>query len=160
MAQSIKATVSGLYAACVTVYTGQTGADGSPVLVTYGPPSTYQPEVIVAVGMATRQPVTRPTAGTNRSREKAAEVDVVISVFVPGGDVAARTAVEKCDDLAELLEAHFRTSPNETLGGGCREAFVSRVEGPIPDVVVSPDSGAVTGRVAESTVTVTAFIRQ
>lgn len=159
MAQSIKATVAGLKAACDTIYDGQTGPDGAPVLVSYGPPGTYAPSAIVAVAMNVRQPIDRPTAGTNRSREKEAEIDVFISVWSGGTEAVQPIVIEAVDDLSELLEAHFRTAGQETLGGGCREAWVSRVEGPNPDVTYDAN-GAITGRVAESTVTVTARIRQ
>lgn len=160
MSQSIKGTRAALYAACRdTIYAGQTDGRGAPVLVTYGRPGTYQADYIIAVGMHTRQPVTRPTMGTGRSREKLAEIDVVVSVFVPGTEVAQQTASEACDDLAELLDAYFRTSPNETLGGACLEAWVSNIDGPAPDLVTNPETKAVMGRVAESVVTVTARIR-
>lgn len=159
MAQSIKASVAGLLAACQSIYTGQTGPDGAPVLVTYGPPGTYAPSAIVAVAMAVRQPVSRPTAGTVRSREKEADIDVVISVWISGTETVQQAAAEKADDLSELLESYFRTAGNETLAGGCREAWVSSISGPNPDTTYDVN-GVVTGRVAESTVTVTARIRQ
>lgn len=160
MAQSIKASVAALYAACQTLYAAQTGPDGSPVLVTYGPPGSYQPEAIVAVAMAVREPITQPTASTNRSREKAAEIDVIISVEVHGGDAVAQIAAEKAYDLSELLESYFRTGPNETLGGACRNSFVSRIDFPNLSVTYDPDSGNAVGRNADLTVTVVAQIRQ
>lgn len=159
MSQSTKAVRASLYAACTnTIYAGQVDGGGAPVLVTYGPPGSYQANYIVAI-MGSRQPVTRPTMGTGRSREKMAEVDVVVSVFVPGTEVAQQTASEACDDLVDLLDSYFRTSPNETLGGACVEAWVSNVDGPTPDLVTNPETKAVMGRVAESIVTVTARIR-
>lgn len=160
MAQSIKGTVAALYAACQTLYAGQTGPDGSPVLVTYGPPGSYQPEAIVAVAMAVREPITQPTASTNRSREKPAEIDVVISVAVNGGDAVAQIAAEKAYDLSEILESYFRTSPNETLGGACRNSLVTRIDFPSLSVIYDPDSGAAVGRNADLNVVVTAYIRQ
>lgn len=160
MAQSIKAARQGLLAACQSIYNGQTGLDGSPVLVTLGPPGTNAPSAVVIVAAETRQPVDRPTAGTGRSREKEAEFDVVINVWTGGTETAQQAAIEKADDLSEMLEAYFRTQGQETLGGGCREAWVSGIAGPTPDLTIDPASGAVSGRQAESVVTVTARIRQ
>jgi hypothetical protein len=159
MAQSIKATIQGLLAACQSIYTGQTGPDGAPVLVTFGPTGTYAPSAVVVVASEVRQPVARPTAGTNRSREKEVEIDLIINAWAGGTESVQQIVVEKVDDLTELLEAYFRTSPNETLNGGCREAWVSSIAGPNPSPTAD-DDGVVTGRQAESTVTVTARIRQ
>lgn len=159
MAQSIKAARQGLLAGCQSIYTGQTGLDGSPVLVTLGPTGTYAPSALVIVATDTRQPVSRPTAGTNRSREKEVEFDVVINVWSGGTEAVQQAVMEKVDDLSELLEAYFRTKPNEELGGGCREAWVSLITGPTP-TPTADDTGVISGRQAESIVTVTARIRQ
>jgi hypothetical protein len=160
MTQSIKATIAGLYAACQTIYASSVDAFGAPVAVAYGPPGVYQPGVIVAVGLTIRQPVTRPTMGSNRSREKTAEIDTVISVYIPGDETQQQAASELASDLSELLEAHFRAAGMETLGGGCRDAWVSSITGPDPSVAVDAKSGDAAGRLATSTVTVTAAIRQ
>jgi len=159
MTQSIKGCIAGIYTVCQTLYASSTDTSGSPVLVSYGPPGNYQPGAIVAVGMNVRQPIGRPTIGTNRSREKTAEIDIIVSVFVPGAEVAQQVATEACADLAELLDGYFRVAPQETLSGACREAWLSDISGPIPTVAVDPESGAVTGRVAEATATITARIR-
>lgn len=159
MTQSIKATRAALFAACQAIYTGVLDSSAAPVLVTYGKPGAYQSNNIVAVGMANRRPIARPTMGTGRSREATAEIEVWISVFVPGTEVAQQTASEACDDLVDLLEAYFRASPQEALSGACREAWVSNVDGPNPDVVTNPETKAVMGRVADAVVTVTASIR-
>jgi len=158
VSQSLKATRAGLLAACRTIYAASVDSSGAPVAVTDGPPGSLQPQIIVAVGMATRQPITRPTMGTGRSRDTEAQIDVIVSVFVPGAEVAQTTANDACDDLTDLLQAYFRVSGNESLGGGCRDAWVSNIEGPRPDVIPN-ESGGVAGRVAESVVTVTARIR-
>lgn len=156
MSQSIKGARSALYDVAVALYGAQVDTSGRKVLVSYGKPGSYQPDFIVAL-MNTRQPITRPTMGTNRSREKEAEIDFLFSCYVPGAEVAQQVATEACDDLIELLDAHFRTAPNETLDGACREAWVSNVEGPVPDVIT--DKTRVTGKVAEAIVTVTVRIR-
>lgn len=160
MAQSIKAARQGLLAACQSVFGSSVGLDGAPALVTLGPPGVNAPSALVVVAIATRQPVERPTMGPGRSREKAVEFDVLINVWAGGTESGQQAAIEKVDDLSELLEAYFRTAGNETLGGGCRDSWVSNVVGPVPDLTVDPASGAVSGRQAESTVTVTARIRQ
>lgn len=164
MVQSIQGTLTALHAVCRdTIFANQTGADGAKVLVSMGDPGQYQAATIVAVGVDIRLPITRPTAGTGRSREQAAEIDVVISVYVPGGEEAQATANNAALTLQGLLETHFRTKPNEELGGACREAFPSNAH-LVPSVAfqtfddpqVAP---VVTGRIAENTVTVTAHIR-
>jgi hypothetical protein len=159
MTQSIKGARDGLFTVCQALYAAATDSNVAPVLVTYGPPGAYQANNIVAVGMATRRPITRPTMGTTRSRNTDAEIEVWISVFVPGAETAQQTATDACEDLIDLLEARFRTSPNETLGDTCREAWVSDVDGPNPAVVTNPETKAVTGRTADAIVTVTASIR-
>lgn len=157
MAQTIKGVLSGLTAACQSLYANQTGPDGLAVVVSYGPSGSYQPGALVMVGMDVRQPITRPTMGTGRSREKAVEVDVVISAYGAGDESVQQPVTEKAIDLAELLDAYFRTSPQETLSGACREAFLSNIAGPIPGAIT--DGEGVMGRVAELTATVTAYIR-
>jgi hypothetical protein len=158
MTQSAKASVAGLYTICQSIYAGQSGLDGSPVLVVYGPPGSNQPEAIVGVGMSTRQPITRPTMGTNRSRETLAEIDVVISVWQSGAELVQQYASEKCFDLVDLLQSYFRTVGQETLSGGCMDAWVSNVDGPNPTVTYDA-GGNPAGRSADATVTVTARIR-
>lgn len=160
MAQSIKATHQGLLAACQSICAGLTGLDGAPVLVSLGPTGTYAPSAIVVVAADTRQPVTRPTAGTNRSREKEVEIDVAINVWAGGTETVQQTCIELVDDITELLEAYFRVGGQETLGDGCREAWVSSIAGPVGDTTVDPLTNAITGRQAESIITVTARIRQ
>lgn len=160
MTQSIKGVRAALFAACQTLYGSSRDSVGGEVLVSYGFPGSYQPQTIVAVGLTSRQPVTRPTLGTNRSRDKVAQVDVTISVYRAGAaENVQQAATEDCDDLVLLLEAYFRTSPNEALGGACRDAWVSEIDGPNLDPATQLDSGAVTGYTAEAVVTVTANIR-
>lgn len=148
-----------MFVAYPTVLASVTDSDGAPVHVSYGPPGVYQPGICVGI-MATRQPIQRPTMSPQRRREKgAAEIDLILSVFVPGADVAAQVAAEQCDDLAELIDAYHRTSPNETLGGACRDSWLSNIAGPRISLAIDPKTRGVAGRVAESTATVTAIIR-
>lgn len=159
MTQSIKAVRAGLFVACRdTIFVGKVDSVGAPVLVTYGAPGSYQSQNIVAVGMTTRQPITQPTAGTGRSRDTHAELDTVISVYRAGAD-QQQAAAEDCDDLALLLEAYFRTSPNERFSGACYASWVSNIDGPRIEASVNPESGAIAGYIAESVATVTASIR-
>lgn len=155
MTQSIDDAIAALVTACQGIFSAP--YNGLTVYVCESEPDQYQPPLIVAVAMDVRQiPVQRPTMGTRRSRRVEAEIDVVISAYAAGGSAAtARTA---CNGLTNMLESYFRTSPNETLGGACREAWVSAVAGPVGAKVTHPKSGAVTGRVASSVVTVTASI--
>jgi hypothetical protein len=164
VSQSVAATIDGLYAAVSELYGATVTSDGAPVLVTVGPPGQYQPFGLVAVATQSRLPVTRPTMGTGRSREITAEVDSIISIYVPGGDEAAQPAIDQATELLRMLEDYFRTAPNETLNGGCREAFVSgssMTTSVAYQTFDDPTAAPVpTGRVAEITVTVTAYIRR
>lgn len=157
MPQSIKAARQGLLAACQAIYAGQTGLDGSPVLVTLGPPGTNSPSAVVIVAADTRQ--TTPRLAMGGPRDQTVEFDVVINVWTGGTESAQQAAIEKVDDLTELLQAYFQTAVNGTLNGGCESAWVSEIAGPKPSL--SEDSNAtVTGRQAESTLTITARIFQ
>ena len=132
----------------------------SPTLVSYGAPGAYQPDEIVAVGEQ-RFEVTRPTMGTNRSREEAVETDVTFSVFSSGGDTAQQVATERVYAMALALDEHFRTKPNETLGGACRDAWVTGGDLREAKATPSPAAGSgVSGRVSELTVTVTTVARR
>lgn len=163
MAQSIAGVLTNLHAACVALYATTLGSDGQPVLVSPGQPGQYQPHAILAVGMELRLPITRPTMGTGRSREQTAEIDVVASVYVAGGDEAQSTANAAALALQAQLETYLRTSPNETLSGACRDSYVSnaRLEPAVAwQQLDGPNSTPVAaGRVATNTITVTALIR-
>lgn len=150
--QSAPAARAALYTALQGIYAASVDSGGSPVLVSYGKPGTYQPDYIVAI-IDTRRGVGRPTNGPRRSRRSPVEIDVVFSLFVPGAEVAQQTVSDACDGLISMLENYFRTAPNEALGGACWDAFVSNVDGPKPEVIASK-SGGVSGRNAEATVTV------
>lgn len=158
MTQSIKGARSALFEACRDIYVTRADSVGMKVLVCYGLPGAYQPQNIVAV-LETRQPITRPTMGTNRSRNKTVEIDVTVSVFRAGDEKQQQLAAEDVDDLVDLLESYFRTSPNERLGGACYDAFVSNIAGPTFFASVQPESKAVVGYTAEAVVTVTLSVR-
>lgn len=159
MTQSIKAARAALFTACQSIYAAKSDSLGAPVLVTYGLPGNYQPENIVAVGISTSGDVTRPTMTTARSRNKAAQVDVTISVYRGGTESVQQAAIEDCDDLVDLLETYFRTSPNDRLGGAAYDAWVSAVNGPNLSPAFHAESGAVVGYVAEAVCTVSLNVR-
>lgn len=163
MTQSLGGALTGLYNACQTVYAAAKGSDGNPVLVAFGNPGQYQPNAIVAVGWAVRAPIARPTMGPSRSRNTAAEIDVVVSVYVPGGEEAAPVAVAQAFDLQALLEAYFRVQGNETLGGGCRDSYVSNAQLAQSIAYQANDDPEIqpvpTGRIATNTLTVAVEIR-
>lgn len=165
MAESLMGTMDALYLACQTIYASTKAADGSPVFVSFGDPGQYQPDAIVAVmNGGTSQPIARPTLGTNRSRELPLEVAVMFSVYTPGGPEVYQTSLDAVTSMVRQLEDYLRISPNERLGGACRDSWVSALAGPTGTVVYDPasvqgQSPVVTGRVVEATATVTALIR-
>lgn len=157
MAQSIAGVLDALYSSFATIFAGSVGPDGQPVLVSFGDPGQYQPSAIVAI-MDTTTQISRPTLGTNRSREMAADVSIIISVYTPGDESAQQVSTDAAFALLTVLEQNLRTSPNERLGGASRDAWVSKAD-PIATVAVDPASNLPTGRVTEIHVTVTALVR-
>ena len=131
----------------------------APTLVTYGAPGSYLPDEIAAV-MGQRIEVTRPTMGTNRSREETVETDVTFSVFMPGADEAQQDATERAYAMALQLDERLRTAPNEALGGACRDAWTTRGELAESRWTSSPRGGSIAGRLAELTVTVVTVARR
>lgn len=129
-------------------------------LVSYGLPGAYLPDSIVYVSDQ-RFDITKPTMGTNRSREEVVETEVTYSIFVPGDVEAQKTATETAYSLALLLDEYLRVKPNETLGGACREAWVSAGE-LLEAKAGTTETGAngVAGRVATLTVIVTTTARR
>jgi hypothetical protein len=156
--QSIKAARAALLTACSTLYGSVTDSLNAPVQVVLGFPSSYQAQNIVSVGISTRQPVTRPTLTTNRSRDKACTVTVTFSMFRAGTPDAAQQGVaDDCDDLVALLEGYFQVAGNERLGGASRDAYVSSIDG--PTLAPSYREKRVVGYTATAVATVTIFIR-
>lgn len=149
MTQSVVGVYNNLLTVCTTLYP-------APVLVTLGDPGNYQPDIIVAI-VGGQTPVARPTMGTGRSREKTCAVEVVISVYVPGGDPSQQSALVIAEAMADALEAYLRVAGQETLGGSCREAWVTNNVLAMSNVVSG--DGIQTGTAAEITVTVQASIR-
>ena len=151
MSTSAPAVKAALVAACEVLFP-------APALVSYGRPGTYQPDEIVAV-MGQRTVNTRGAMSPARQREETVETVVVFSVYRPGDQSQQQDATERayamCDDLTEYL----RTSPNEALGGACREARVTSHELVESAVTVPGDPSRVTGRTAEIEAVVTSTAR-
>lgn len=165
MSQSLLGAVTGLYAAVQACFASTTAPDGSPVLALFGMPDQYQPQAMVAVlGAGGQHGVTRPTMGTNRSRELQIEIEVMFSVYVPGGQEAHGTCMTAIDTMIRQFEDYLRTSPNEKLGGACYDSWVSDIGALAPTIAYDPDSVQAgqpvpTGRVVETSTLVTAKIR-
>jgi hypothetical protein len=108
MTQTVEGVRANLFAACKTLYAAETDSTGKKVAVSYGPPGTHQPNYIVGVAMETRQPITRPTMGTRRSRERTVEIDVIVSCYTAGADrsdpPAQQVVADAVDHLISLLE--------------------------------------------------------
>lgn len=136
--------------------------NGVQAVVCEGQPGTYQPDIIIAVNPfsdSVTQAISRPVMGSNRPREIACEVKIVFSVFVAGADVAARAARQAVNAIAEPVQLYFRQRGQETLGGSCREAWVSDINGPHVANAYDSDGKYVIGRYGDSTLTITALIR-
>lgn len=127
----------------------------------YGVPGVFQADQVVAVTDA-RADISRPTLGGSvRSREWAAEVSVVFSVYYPGDEFVQPEADAALSLMLAEFESWLRTGDNIKLGGACREAWVSGVEGwrtyPLPNPGPAPQS--IAGYVSEVTATVSAAFR-
>ena len=133
-------------------------ADGARII--YGPPQGEADKMACIIGASARHE--RPTAGgAYRSREEEADVQVVLSVAVPGDvesfDDAAQMACEGVYEMFDRLEDHFRNRHAATLGGACRDAIVSSHE--LSEYASEDADGYITGRVAEITATITCRTR-
>lgn len=152
-------SVSGSWDALFAVLQGMFSGAGQ--LVCAGAPGEYQPDLIVSM-MGVRGPITQPTMGTNRSRDKRITIDVVISSYVAGGEEAQQLANQNGWAAADLIEGHFRVSPNERLGGACYNAF-AEVEDMDPSVawerLAGVDDPVPAGRVCTITMQISVWIR-
>ena len=125
-----------------------------PTLVCWGPPTSYQPADIVSVGGQVIEFGAAPMA-TTRPREEIVQTAVTFSSFTASEQQAATV---RAFELYDVLADHFKTGPNETLGGACREAFVSGLE--VEEFVTSAAVGSgVMGRTTAITATVTTRTR-
>lgn len=129
----------------------------APVLVSYGPPGSYQPDVIVAV-MDSRIQIERPVMSQARPREEVSEVDVVFSVWQAGTETVQQSATEQAFSMLGTFADYFKTSPNEKLGvSSVRESWVSAYD--LQESTSYDNEGAPSGRIAAITATVTVKAR-
>lgn len=164
MGQTLVGVLDGWYAAAQACFAASTAPDGTPVLVSFGQPGQYEPNAIVAVMDCVSSPISRPTLGTQRSRELLLDTTITFSVYVPGGNEAAQPAADSLSKLIRLFEEYVRLSPNEKLGGACYDSWISGIQGITGSVAYDPESVAAgspapMGRVYEAPITGTAKIR-
>lgn len=131
----------------------------APVLVTYGAPGNNQPDDVIAV-LDQQLDLERMPLGTARRREETLRTQVVVSVFRGGdGPATQQTATERAWAIHDALDAHVRTSPNETLGGACRDCWVESAD-LVESRIDSPDGGGlILGHAADLTLTVVTTAR-
>ena len=105
--------------------------------------------------------ITKPTAGgSRRSREESAEVEMVVSCYRPGDtDDAQQEAAAAAWAMADTLHDHLRVRGNETLGGICREAWISEWSDDDGGYRLTDAGGLITGRATDITITITADTR-
>lgn len=154
MAQSVTGSWDALLAALQTLFP-------DPAVVTSGDPGEYTADLIVTL-LELRAPVTRPTSGTGRSRDKTVEIDVLFSQYVAGGDEAQQPANQGAWAAADQLEAYLRVQGNERLGGNCYDAWVANTDLRPYTVWVNEDGlqqPVPAGRAADVTSTVTVRVR-
>jgi len=166
MPQSVNGVFDGLWAALVTMYGTTTDPElgtqnamweDHPLVLVEGAPSVTVPDIIISMGTDARGSITRPTLGTPRSRETVLEIDVVISVAIGGDERVQGPARALAYELLEPLLEWFRVHGQETLGGACRDSFVTATPGqPYPATTAE---GSIYGRAYDITATVTAYVR-
>lgn len=155
MAQGVSQTWSALFTALGTLF------PGPKQLVCEGDPGDYQPDLIVSM-MGLRSPITQPTAGTTRSRDKRIEIDLAISSYVHGGPEAQAPAVQAAWDATDAIEAYLRAGNNSTLGGACYNSYLELGNmTPLTawETVEGFDEPAPVGRIAAIDAVVKAWIR-
>lgn len=125
---------------------------------TLGAPALTTSLDMAVVGDGTAD-LSKPTVGgSQRSREEEAKITCILSCYRTGDTEAAQIEANgQAWAMLKLLEEYLRTRGNETLGGVCREAWVSGYEA--KDYRLSDDNGYVPGRACDLTVTVTAVTR-
>lgn len=116
-------------------------------VVSYGLPDGYDDADLICVTNA-REVDTQPVYGTTRPVEERGEIDLLISCYRAGG--TQQQATEAAYAIRDSLRSHFRTSPNERLGGAVRAAAVTAAE-----LFEDDDPDAIAdGRLAQLNVTI------
>lgn len=95
--------------------------------ITYGLPAASRANDLISVRNA-RVENTQPVYGTTRPIDEDGTVDVLISCYRPGGEAEQRDATEAAFTIHDALRNHFKSNPNETLGGAVRTAGVLSAE--------------------------------
>lgn len=156
MAQSVTGAWDALYAALQTLFANQ-----QSTLVCAGEPGEFQPDLVISM-MGIDAPITQPTMGTNRSRDKHCTFHVVVSAYVRGGPEAQQPANQMAWAAADSIESYFRTSPNERLGGAAYHAF-AEITVMVPSISweqVDGESNPVpAARIAEIALAISVWIR-
>ncbi len=126
-------------------------------------PPIDKPRDLAVIGDA-RATITRPTTGgASRSREESAEVELIVSCYRPVGldrlddDGVQLVASMAAWAMLDQLHNWLRIRGNETLGGVCRDAWVSETED--HDYPLLTDDGLLAGRCTDITITITAATR-
>lgn len=125
-------------------------------------PQLDKPADLAVIGDA-RTTISRPTTGgAKRSREESAEVDLIVSCYRPlsldgmDDDGVQLVASMAAWAMVDKLHDYLRKRGNETLGGVCRDAWVSDTKD--SDYALT-DDGLVAGRCCDITITITAATR-
>lgn len=121
-------------------------------------PQIDRPRDLAVIGDA-KTTITRPTSGgAIRSREEAAEVEIIVSSYRPGdSDASQQAASEAAWAMVDQLHDWLRIRGNETLGGICRDAWMSAADD--TDYPLTDESGLTVGRCCDITMTITANTR-
>ena len=99
----------------------------APIQVTYGVPGPFEGDDLVSVGAA-RVQCDDPVMSSARRVEETVELSILLSSWRAGGPQAQQLATEAAYAMLSTLRDHFRTAPNETIGGTCRTARVTSHE--------------------------------
>lgn len=123
--------------------------------ITYGMPGSFEGQDVVTVGNA-RVVNDVPVMSNARRVEEVIELQVLLSCYRPGGPEAQQQATEAVYGLYSTLRDYFRTAPNETLGGNCRESRVTS-----HDLIEDDDEDDITnGRLSQIEAVITIRARQ
>lgn len=119
-------SIPAVRAALVNVMNGLYQA---PTLVLYGPSGADLPDEIVGLRGSKVPEIQRPVSTPTRIREEVVETEVGFSVWTEDATGEDDQRIyERAFTLLGLLADYFKTKPNETLGGACREALVTSYE--------------------------------
>lgn len=127
--------------------------DGTDVQIAYGHPGQTQLNDIVAFGRVTSQQEAA-AYGPLRPREETLTLDVIFSIYRPGGPEMEKTCTDRGYELLGQLENYVRAT-DTTVNGTVRECFLTSHES---DGSTDPQTLS-QGRLIEITATFTAHAR-